>query len=87
MIWWDRTLKSRLAESGILVRLLKRYVDNVNLAAQEIPLGARYEDERLVIKQEEIEGNMLIPGDRRTLEVVKDSKNTSLYSARGGLPI
>ena len=37
MIWWDRILKSRLAESGILVRLLKRYVDNVNLAAQEIP--------------------------------------------------
>ena len=29
MIWWDCTLKSHLAESGILVRLMKRYVDDV----------------------------------------------------------
>ena len=76
MIWWDRTLKSRLAESGILVRLMKRYVDDVNLAAQEVPLGARYEDGRLVIKQEEIEGDMLIPGDRRTMEIVRDIGNS-----------
>ena len=68
MIWKDRTLKSRLAESGILVRLMKRYVDNVNLAVQEIALGGRNEDERLAIKQEEIKGDMLIPGDRRTMK-------------------
>ena len=51
---------------------MKRFVDDVNLAAQEIPLGARCEDGRLVIKQEEIEGDMLIPGDRRTMEIVRD---------------
>ena len=76
MIWWDCTLKSRLAESGILVRLMKRYVDDVNLAEQEIPLGARYEDGRFVIKQEEIEDDMLIQGDRRTMEIVRDIGNS-----------
>ena len=58
------------------MRLMKRYVDDVNLAAQEVPLGARYEDGRLVIKQEEIEGDMLITGDRRTMEVVRDIGNS-----------
>ena len=50
------------------MRLMKRYVDNVNLAVQEIALGGRNEDERLAIKQEEIKGDMLIPGDRRTMK-------------------
>ena len=53
---------------------MRRNVDNVNLAAQEIPLGARYQDGRLFIKQEEIEGD--IPGDRRTMEVVRDLGNS-----------
>ena len=41
------------------------------LAAQRILLVACYEDGRLVIKQEEIEWGILIPGDRRAMEVVR----------------
>ena len=33
MIWWGLTLKSQLAESGILVRLIKWYVNVVNFVA------------------------------------------------------
>ena len=33
MIWWDCAFKSRLSDTGILVRLNKRYVDNINMAA------------------------------------------------------
>ena len=46
------------------------------ICQQEIPLGTRYEDGRLVVKQEEIEGDMLIPGDRRTMEIVRDIGNS-----------
>ena len=42
----------------------------------EIHLGACYEDKSLFIKQEEIEGDMLIPGDRRTMGVVRDIGNS-----------
>ena len=75
MIWWDHTLKSQLAESVILVRLMKRYVDDVNLAAQEILLSGRCENGKLVIKQEVIEGDLLIAGNKRTMEVMKDIRN------------
>ena len=70
MIWLGPYPQITVAESEILVRLMKRYVDDVNLVAQEIQLGARYKDGRLVIKQEEIEGAMLILGNRGTMEVV-----------------
>ena len=48
MIWWERTLKSKLAESEIPMRLMKRYVDDVNLAAKVILLVAPYENGRLL---------------------------------------
>ena len=44
MIWWDRAFKSRLPDTGILVGLNKRYVDNINMAADEVPLGIRKEN-------------------------------------------
>ena len=53
-------------------KLITRYVHDANLAVQEIPLGARYENGKLVIKQGETKGNMLIPAVKRTMEIVKD---------------
>ena len=44
MIWWDRAFKSRLSDTGILVRLNKQYVDNINVAADGVRLGTRYEN-------------------------------------------
>ena len=32
MIWWDRTMITRLSDLGIVKRLCKRYVDDVNYA-------------------------------------------------------
>ena len=43
---------------------------------QEILLDACYKDGRSVVKHEEIEGDMLIPGDRSSLEVVRDIESS-----------
>ena len=40
-------------------------------SSEEVLLDARYKNGKLVIKQEEIEGNMFIPVDERTMEAVK----------------
>ena len=45
---------------------MKRYVDDVNMVAQIVPLGARYKDGRLVVKREKIESDILDPRSQRT---------------------
>ena len=76
MIWWDRAFRSRLSDTGILVRLNKRYVDDVNVAADEVPLGTRYENGQLVVKEEEVGSDSLIPSDKRTMEVIREIGNS-----------
>ena len=39
MIWWDKNLVVRLSDVGIVLKLCKRYVDDINLAAEELQLG------------------------------------------------
>eukprot|EP00794_Sanderia_malayensis_P013422 gene13422-14801_t len=55
MMWWDRTFKSRLSDLGIVTRLCKRYVDDVNMAADEVPAGTRFIEGRLVVDEMEME--------------------------------
>ena len=57
MIWWDRVLKLRLHDLGIVVYMYKRYVDDINLAAKETPLGTRYVNGALVIDENAIESD------------------------------
>ena len=75
MLWWDRTLISRLSDLGIVARLCKRYVDDVNFATIELPVGTRYANGKLYVDEEAVEGDMLISGDKRTMEVVKSIGN------------
>ena len=35
MIWWDNEFAARLCKMGIVMRMNKRYVDDINLAVQE----------------------------------------------------
>ena len=75
MIWWDRALKVRLHDLGIVLYMYKRYVDDINLAAKETPLGTRYVNGALVFDENAIESGRLIPGDKRTMEIIKIISN------------
>ena len=71
MIWWDRTMITRLFDLGIVKRLCKRYVDDVNYALKDLPVGTRFEDGWLIADDEMVDSDMLIPRDKRTMEVIK----------------
>ena len=47
-----------------------RYVDDSNTVVEELPLGARLEEGSFVVKQEVVEGDINVPGDLRTVQVL-----------------
>ena len=71
---------SQLSDLGIVRRLCKRYVDDVNMAADELPVGTRFADGRLFVDDGEVAGDMLTPGDKRTMEVIKSVGNSIHWS-------
>eukprot|EP00794_Sanderia_malayensis_P005665 gene5665-6361_t len=56
MMLWDRMFTSRLSELGIIERLCKRYVDDINMAINKLPTGTRFADGRLFVDEMAIEG-------------------------------
>lgn len=76
MIWWDSEFKLRLNEAGIVSRLIKRYVDDINLAVDELPVGTRYENGTLLVKEDKVSEDLLIPADMRTMAIVKQIGNS-----------
>ena len=42
--WWDKEFAARLDEMAIVVKMNKRYVDDINMAIQATPVGMRYKD-------------------------------------------
>ena len=76
MIWWDKNLVVRLSDVGITMRLCRRYVDDVNLATEELQLGTRYLDGVLYIDELAAVEDQHVPVDKRTMEVVKQVANS-----------
>ena len=51
MIWWNRELKRRLTMHGIVLRMKKCYVDDVNYGLPPTPPGLRYDNGQLHIEE------------------------------------
>ena len=75
MIWWDRSFADRMYVLGLEETLCKRYVDDVNHALRELPLGTRYIHGVLSVVEAEVEEDRKISGDKRTMEMVKQIGN------------
>ena len=71
---------SRLSDLGIVKRLCELYVDDVNMAADEFLVGTRFADGRLFVDDGEVVDNALVPGDKRTMEVIKTVGNSIHWS-------
>ena len=76
MIWWDRRLMLRLGELQIQTRLYKRYVDDGNMALEELLPGTRYVNGVLSIDDACVESDGLVESDKRTMLVVKEIGNS-----------
>ena len=49
-----------------------RYVNDINVAADEVPQGTSYKNGHLVVKEKAVESDSLIPIDKKTIEVIRE---------------
>ena len=73
MVWWDKQVLQKLRGLDMEPGLYKRYVDDVNLAIDQVEEGTTYEDGTLV---QNINGeDRDIEPDARTFDVVRSAGN------------
>ena len=68
MLHFDKMFKRKMNQLGLKLHLYKRYVDDCNLAVTPAPRGAKIEEGKLVVPEDEDDGR---PPDQRTAELVK----------------
>ena len=73
--YWSRNFLDKLEDSNITPEIKKLYVDDKTIVMKPVPLGARYNDGRVEVIEEEIENDRSIPADLRTARVLKDVGN------------
>ena len=71
MIWWDTEFKERVRTQLHEVTMLKRYVDDINTALPPAPPGSRYVQGKVVVVPEEVEADLAISADKRTMTLLK----------------
>ena len=81
MVSWVKKYKAKMDEATASLpdaeqHLHQLYVDDNNAVMEELPPGTRLVDGKFVVKEEMIEADKLVKGDRRTAELAKDLANT-----------
>ena len=71
MIWWEGEFMSRLASLDIILQMLKRYVDDINLASNALPPGTYYSNGSLA--QDNAGDDMM--ADARTMLILQSVGN------------
>jgi len=72
MIWWDKEFAARLDEMSVVVRMNKRYVDDINLAVQATPPGLRYKNGQTYVDESSVtEDGRRVGSDERTMAFIK----------------
>ena len=82
MAWWSKQYTQKIETLGMVQRLHKCYVDDINLGMKATEMGARYIGNQINITEEskkEDEGKMK---DERTMSIVKQVGNSSHPSIR-----
>ena len=82
MVWWDRQLNNKLQEVDVHLSLHERYVDDTNIITKNTPIGARYENDRIVVTGETIHEDEELPNDERTMKLLQTISNTIHPSIR-----
>ena len=81
MLFWCRTFLRllRAATSSLAfftLYMMLFYVDDVNLAVEEMPPGSRFINGKVEVVEVEVERDRAIPGDERTAKVIKALANS-----------
>ena len=75
MIWWDKEFAARLDEMAIIMKMNKRYVDDINMAIQATPLGMRYKDGKTQVDERSVAEDEGTSDDERTMMLIKQIGN------------
>ena len=75
MMWWGKEFAARLDEMSVVVRMNKRYVDDINLAVQATPPGMRYENGQTYVDESSIIEDGRVSSDERTMALIKQVGN------------
>ena len=80
---WSDLLLNALEENGIQVRMIKKYVDDVNVVADALPRGCYWEQDlhgkmRLTWSEQRLEEDNLLDkcNNKRTMNLVAEIANT-----------
>ena len=81
MVYWCRMYKTILEAAtstipSFRLHLLKFYVDDQLQVCEELPPGSRLLGGEVVVVEDEVEGDLVIPGDQRTANILKQIANT-----------
>jgi hypothetical protein len=78
MLIFDKLLRSKLSNLGIIDLIYARYVDDANSMYKAIQPGFRYDPVRnsLVLETEKVEEDCLVEADKRTFNIIQSVANS-----------
>ena len=82
LIWWDRQLKEKLRAIDFHLKLHDRYVDDTNIVARQMAVGARYINGQVVITDQSVGEDQDVPDDERTMKLFQSIASTIHPSIR-----
>ena len=75
MMRWDKEFAARLKEMSIVVRINKRYVDDINLAVEATPPGMKYKNGQTYVDESSVTEDGRVSSDERTMAFIKQVGN------------
>ena len=75
MMWWDREMIHRLQALMLPPLMYDRYVDDIDVALHETPLGAVIRNGEMMIDDDAIERDLNIPADARAMQIFLEIGN------------
>ena len=72
MLIWCGELKEKLSHAGIVNKVLNRFVDDLTMIQQIIPEGMRLINGKIIFKEDKVDEDKLVPGDKRTMKIIKE---------------
>ena len=81
MLAWDRKFMALMQDiseefPAWQQYMYKRYIDDSNTAVEELPLGARWQGGKVVVKPELVIEDSAVPSDLRTARVICEAANS-----------
>ena len=76
MVWWDRQMVKKLEESGMELRMYKRYVDDINVIMNASAAGLRFEEGNVIQDENFAQIEQNLEPDKRCILLFQSTGNS-----------